>query len=72
MGQPSQFYMGACEEKRQLEGSRRSERIWAPEAEEFLLLETVTRERLVKTQQAGTYLAGAVVICELCSLETAL
>jgi hypothetical protein len=27
------------------------------------LLETVARERLVKTQQAGKGLAGAVVIC---------
>jgi hypothetical protein len=35
------------------------------EAEVSPLLETVTRERLVKTQQAGKGLAGAVVICEL-------
>jgi hypothetical protein len=28
-------------------------------------VEAVTRERLVKTQQAGKCLAGAVVICEL-------
>jgi hypothetical protein len=33
------------------------------EAEEFPLLEAVTRERLVKTQQAVKGLAGAVVIC---------
>jgi hypothetical protein len=32
------------------------------EAEEFPLLEAVARERLVKTQQAGKGLAGAVVI----------
>jgi hypothetical protein len=32
------------------------------EAEEFPLLEVVTRERPVKTQQAGKGLAGAVVI----------
>jgi hypothetical protein len=35
------------------------------EAEESPLLEAVTRERLMKTQQAGKYLAGAVVIFEL-------
>jgi hypothetical protein len=35
------------------------------EAEESPLLEAVTRERLVKTQQAGKDLVGAVVICEL-------
>jgi hypothetical protein len=32
------------------------------EAEESPLFEAVTRERLVKTQQAGRDLAGAVVI----------
>jgi hypothetical protein len=36
------------------------------ETEESPLLEAVARERLVKTQQAGKGLAGAVVICELC------
>jgi hypothetical protein len=35
------------------------------EAEEFSLLEAVTRERLVKTEQAGKGLAGAVVICKV-------
>jgi hypothetical protein len=35
------------------------------EAEEYAPLETVSRERLVKTQQAGKGLAGAVVICEV-------
>jgi hypothetical protein len=35
------------------------------EAEESPLLEAVARERLVKTQQAGKSLVGAVVICEL-------
>jgi hypothetical protein len=35
------------------------------EAEEYPLLEAAARERLVKTQQARTGLAGAVVICEL-------
>jgi hypothetical protein len=42
------------------------------EAEEFPLLETVTRERLVKTQQAGKCLVGAVVICELWRLAIAI
>jgi hypothetical protein len=36
------------------------------------LLEAVAKERLVKTQQAGKGLAGAVVICELCRLMVAL
>jgi hypothetical protein len=35
------------------------------EAEESSLLEAVTTERLVKTQQAGKDLVDAVVICEL-------
>jgi hypothetical protein len=35
------------------------------EDEGFPLLGAVTRERLVKTQQAGKGLACAVVICEL-------
>jgi hypothetical protein len=35
------------------------------EAEETPLLEAVTREQLVKTQQAGKDLAGAVVISEV-------
>jgi hypothetical protein len=34
------------------------------ESEESLLLEAVARERLVKTQQAGKGVAGAVMICE--------
>jgi hypothetical protein len=34
----------------------------SPEAEEFLLLEAITREWLVKTQQAGKGLVGSVVI----------
>jgi hypothetical protein len=33
--------------------------------EEYPLLEAVTRELLVKTQQAGKCLAYAVVICEV-------
>jgi hypothetical protein len=35
------------------------------EAEESPLLEALTRERLVKTQQAGKDLECAVVICKL-------
>jgi hypothetical protein len=42
------------------------------EAEKSPLLETVARERLVKTQQAGKYLASAVVICELWRLSVTL
>jgi hypothetical protein len=42
------------------------------EAEEFPPLDTIAREQLVKTQQAGKGLAGAVVICELCRLAVAL
>jgi hypothetical protein len=37
---------------------------WARE-DEPPLLETVAKERLVNSQQAGKGLAGAVVICEL-------
>jgi hypothetical protein len=35
------------------------------EAEESPLLKAVAKEWLVKTQQAGKDLAGAVVVCEL-------
>jgi hypothetical protein len=42
------------------------------EAEESPLLETDARERLVKTQQAGKGLAGAVVICKVWKLAIAL
>jgi hypothetical protein len=42
------------------------------EAEESLLLEAIAREQLVKTQQAGKALTGAVVICELWRLALAL
>jgi hypothetical protein len=42
------------------------------EAEESPLLEAVVRERLVKIEQAGKGLAGAVVICELWRLAVAL
>jgi hypothetical protein len=41
-------------------------------AEEFPLLEAVARERLVKTQETGKDLAGAVMICELWRLAMAL
>jgi hypothetical protein len=44
----------------------------AREAEESLLLKAVVRERLVKTQQAGKGLAGAVMICEMWRLAVAL
>jgi hypothetical protein len=43
----------------------REERASAREAEESFLLEVAARERLVKTQQTGKDLVGAVVICEL-------
>jgi hypothetical protein len=36
------------------------------------LLEAVAREWLVKTEQAGKNLAGAVVICDLWRLSVAL
>jgi hypothetical protein len=42
------------------------------EAEEPSLLEAISRERLVKIQQAGKGLAGSVVICKLWRLAVAL
>jgi hypothetical protein len=72
LGQISQFCTGVCEEKCQLESSRHSERTSEREAEECPLLEADTRERLVKTQQAGKYLACAVVISKLWRLTMAL
>jgi hypothetical protein len=39
------------------------------EAEEAPLLETIAREWLMKTQQAGKGLVGAVVICELVEIS---
>jgi hypothetical protein len=42
------------------------------EAVESPLLETIARERLVKTQQAIKGLEGAVVICELWRLAVML
>jgi hypothetical protein len=42
------------------------------EAEGSPLLESVARKRLVKTQQAGKGLAGAVVICEMWRLAVVL
>jgi hypothetical protein len=42
------------------------------EAEKSPLLEAVTRKRLVKTQQAGKGLAGAVVICKVWRLAMTL
>jgi hypothetical protein len=41
------------------------------EAEESSLLKAVTRERLVKTQQAEKGLSDTVVICELWRLVVA-
>jgi hypothetical protein len=58
---PGQFCTEVCQE-----------RTLGREAEESPLLETVAREWLVKTQQDGKGLAGAVVICELCGLAVAL
>jgi hypothetical protein len=57
----SQFYTGVCEE-----------RTWGREGKESPVLEAVAREGLVKTQQFGKGLAGAVVICELWRLAVAL
>jgi hypothetical protein len=45
---------------------------FSAEAEESPLLEAVTRERRVKTQEAGKGLAGAVVICKVWRLAVAL
>jgi hypothetical protein len=42
------------------------------EAEESPLLEVITRERLVKTQQAGEGLRSAVLICKIWRLAMAL
>jgi hypothetical protein len=53
--------MGGCEET-----------TWAREAEEPPLLEAVTGEGLVKIQQAGKGLEGAVVVYELWTLAVAL
>jgi hypothetical protein len=41
------------------------------DAEEYPLLEAVTRQRLVKTQQAGRDLACAVVTCKIWRIATA-
>jgi hypothetical protein len=41
------------------------------ETEEFPLLEAVSRERLLKTQQAENCIAGAVVICKVRTLAVA-
>jgi hypothetical protein len=57
----SQFSKGVSEE-----------RTWKCEAESSALFEAVAKERMVKTEQAGKSLAGAVVICELWRLAVAL
>jgi hypothetical protein len=61
IGQWVYFFMGGCED-----------RIWEREAEESPLLEAVARERLVKTQHAVKFLAGAVVIGKEWRLAVAL
>jgi hypothetical protein len=48
------------------------DRTCACEAEESPLLEAIGREWLVKIQQAGKGLAGALVICELWRLAVVL
>jgi hypothetical protein len=50
----SQICTGVCEERTR-----------AGEADESTLLESVVKERLLKTQQAGKSLASTLVICEL-------
>jgi hypothetical protein len=50
----------------------REYRTCAREAEDSPLLEAFTRERLVKTQQAGKVLAGSVVICQWWRLSVGL
>jgi hypothetical protein len=50
-----------------LEGSRHLE-----QSENFTLLEAITRERLVKTQQAGKVFVDAALIFEVWKLVTAL
>jgi hypothetical protein len=47
-------------------------RTWARKAEESPLLDAVAKKRLVKTQQAGKGLAGAVVNCKVMRLAMAL
>jgi hypothetical protein len=42
------------------------------EAEESPLLKAITRERLLKTQQAGKNLLSAVVICKMLRLAVGL
>jgi hypothetical protein len=50
----------------------REGRTRAHEAGKFPLIEATARERLVRTQQAGKGLEGAVVICELWRIVVAL
>jgi hypothetical protein len=45
---------------------------YAQEAEKSLLLDAVGRERLVKAQQAGKSLAGAVVVYKVWSAAVSL
>jgi hypothetical protein len=48
------------------------DRTLGSEAEGSSLLEAVAKERLVKTQQVGKGLAGAVVICDFWKLGVTL
>jgi hypothetical protein len=56
----------------QLRDIRTTVTTWAQEVEESPLLEAFASERLLKTQQAGKSLTGAVMVCELWRLAIAL
>jgi hypothetical protein len=71
MWQPNQFCTGVCDEKSVGRQPPFGEDL-SEEAEESPLLEAVTRERLVMTQQAGKDLACAVVICKVWRLAMTL
>jgi hypothetical protein len=72
LGHSSQFCTGGYEEKISVGREPPFRENLSAEAEESPLLEAVTRERLVKTQQAGRDLACAVVICKVWRLAMAL
>jgi hypothetical protein len=63
LGQPSPFCTGVCEE-RSVGRELPFREDLSVEAEKSPVLEAVSREWLVKTQQAGKDLACAVVICK--------
>jgi hypothetical protein len=71
LGQQSQFCWGVCEEK-PVEREPPFREDLSMEAEGSPLLEAISREWLVKTQQAGRDLACAVVICKVWRLAMAL